>query len=99
MRARAPGLSIWRLGTDGRSGWTVTVDGDRSAALLVRVWIEEGGAPAFRCRLTAVNTSPGPQAGQEDTVAVASSSEEVVDAVRTWLAEFVGGVPGPVDGD
>ncbi len=72
------------------------MENDRSAALLVRVWLEEGD-PAFRGRVTSVDTSPGVRAAEEATVAVASSPEEVVAAVRTWLDEFLTGVPGPVD--
>jgi hypothetical protein len=77
----------------------VTLDGDRSSALLLRVWLEDEGVEAFRGRLTTVNTSPGARAGEEATVAVVSSPQEVVDAVRAWLDQFLRGVPGPVDGD
>jgi hypothetical protein len=95
MRSRGPRLSVRRAGTDVRPGWTVTVDGDRSAALLVRVWLESDGGQAFRGRLTAVDTTPGPRAGEEATVAVASSTDEIVDAVRAWLDDFLGGGPAP----
>jgi hypothetical protein len=66
----------------------VTVEQERSAALLVRVWTE-GGTGAFRARLTAVDTSGAAPAGKEVAVAVAASPGEVVDAVRAWLSSFV----------
>ena len=102
MRTRGRRLPVRRDGTDGRPGWAVTMDGDRSAALLVRVWLEddglEAGLEAFRGRLTAVDTTPGPRAEEECTVAVASSSDDVVDAVRAWLDDFLGRMPGPTAG-
>ena len=87
-----------RRAAHGRPGWAVTVDGDRSAALLVRVWLESHRDRAFRGRLTAVDTTPGLQAGEETTVAVASSTDEVVDAVRAWLDDFLGEEPDPGHG-
>ena len=57
---------------------------DRSAALLLRVWIEEG-SDQFRARVMAVGS------GEEGdrTVAVASSPDEVLEAVRQWLDEYL----------
>lgn len=69
-------------------GWTVTLDQDRSASLLVRVWLD-GDTDEFRARLTSVDTSPG-QEGAEVTVGVASSPGDVITAVRTWLATLLG---------
>src|SRR3954447_3521066 len=69
-------------------GWTVTLDQDRSASLLVRVWLDSD-TDEFRARLTSVDTSPG-QEGAEATVGVASSPSDVITAVRTWLATFLG---------
>jgi hypothetical protein len=66
----------------------VTVEQDRSAALLVRVWLE--GGESFRARLTAVGTSGAADPDDGVTVAVSSSPGEVVDAVRDWLERFVG---------
>jgi hypothetical protein len=64
----------------------VAVADDRSAALLLRVWIEEG-SEQFRARLMAV----GPDGQQGDrTVALASSPEDVIDAVRRWLDDLIG---------
>jgi len=61
-------------------------DDDRTAALLVRVWLEDG-TESFRARVTAVApTAPAEGA----TVAVASSPADVLAAVRTWLDEFLG---------
>ena len=69
-------------------GWTVTLDQDRSASLLVRVWLESetGG---FRARLTSVDTAPGAD-GAEVTVGVASSPSDVLAVVDTWLRDFLG---------
>jgi hypothetical protein len=71
----------------------VTVDQDRSGTLVVRVWVEGGGGDrehAFRARLTSVETSPG-AGGDELTVGIASSPDEVLAAVRSWLDGFVAG--------
>ncbi|CCG03632.1 conserved protein of unknown function [Blastococcus saxobsidens DD2] len=58
---------------------------DRSAALLLRVWLEDG-TDQFRARVTAV----GLDESEEDRfVALASSPREVVDAVGDWLDGFV----------
>lgn len=59
---------------------------DRSATLVVRVWLE-GDADAFRARLTAVLPGEGQQV--PENVAVAASPDDVVAAVRTWLDAFV----------
>jgi hypothetical protein len=67
----------------------VTLDDDRSAALVIRVWLD-GETGQFRSRLTAGDTTPRSAAFGEDlTVAVASSPREVMDAVGEWLQEFV----------
>ena len=60
----------------------------RSAALVLRVWLE-GGPENFRARLTTGDTSAGPEAADVVTIAVAGSREAVVDAVRAWLDDFV----------
>ena len=67
----------------------MTVEQDRSAALLLRVWLE-GDGESFRARLTAVDTSGAADPDESPTVAVSSSPGEVVDAVRDWLERFVG---------
>src|SRR5215203_2662334 len=64
-------MDVWPVAVwdeDGREvtegdgvGWTVTLDEDRSASLLVRVWLE-GGTDEFRARLTSADTSPGADA-------------------------------------
>jgi hypothetical protein len=66
------------------------VTDDRSAALLVRVWLEDG-AEGFRARLTSVGA-----AGDDDdrTVAVAGSPGELLDALSQWLDGFL--TPGTV---
>ena len=67
------------------------MDRERSASLLVRVWLE-GGTDGFRARLAGVDTAPGAD-GAEVTVGVASSPADVLAVVRTWLTTFLG--PGP----
>lgn len=59
------------------------VTDDRSAALLVRVWLEEGGE--FRARVTAA----GMHGAEDRTVALAASRGDVLDAVSAWLDEFL----------
>ncbi len=66
----------------------VTLDQNRSASLLLRVWLESG-TDDFRARLTTLDTSPGEAGGAELTVGVASSPDEVITVVRTWLAAFL----------
>lgn len=70
--------------TDARGTRGTTVDGDRSAALLVRVWFEDG-ALTLRGRLTSRDTWPAGTGPPETTVAMAATPEDVVDAVRAWL--------------
>jgi hypothetical protein len=74
----------------------VTLNDDRSATLIIRVWLE-GGANNFRGRLTAVDTSAGHEGG-ELTLGVTSSADALVDAVHAWLDEFLGQASQPVDG-
>jgi hypothetical protein len=62
----------------------VAVADDRSAALLLRVWIEEG-SDQFRARLMAV----GSDQGSDRTVALASSPDDVIEAVSRWLDEYL----------
>jgi hypothetical protein len=57
---------------------------DRSAALLVRVWLEDG-AEHFRARVTAV----GMDGSEDRTVALAASTSDLIDAVSRWLDDFV----------
>jgi hypothetical protein len=61
----------------------VAVTDERSAALLVRVWWEDG-TNEFRARVVSVGLS----AHEEDrTIAIAASPRQVLDAVRDWLDE------------
>lgn len=65
----------------------MTVNGDPSATLVLRVWTE-GGTEGFRSRLTTVDTSVD-GAGGELTVAVTASPADTVEAVRAWLDDFL----------
>ncbi|MGR6964400.1 hypothetical protein ACU610_08080 [Geodermatophilus sp. URMC 61] len=69
---------------------------DPSAALLIRVWLE--GSTAFRARLLSLRTAAPGTPPEEVTVAVTSSTEDVLDAVRTWLDGFTGNVTDSTDG-
>lgn len=97
MTARGPRV-VRRDGPQGRARWPVTPAGDRSAALLVRVWLEDG-APVFRGRLTTMETSPGGPGAAEVAVALTSSPHDLVDAVRAWLDRFLDDATNSVDGD
>lgn len=59
---------------------------DPSAALLVRVWLEAPGE--LRARLLTLHADAAGTSAEEVTVAVASSPEGVLDAVRAWLDDF-----------
>jgi hypothetical protein len=57
---------------------------DGSAALLVRVWLEDG-IETFRARVTAVG-----RCGSDDrTIALATSPSDLVAAVSEWLDQFL----------
>jgi hypothetical protein len=73
------------------------VDGDPSAVLVVRVWLE-GDTDQFRARLMTAGTTPGSEVGEEVTVTVAASPGDVVRAVRAWLDEFLGTGSSSIDG-
>jgi hypothetical protein len=62
---------------------------DPSAALLLRVWLE--GPGEFRARLLTLHADAAGTSAEEVTVAVASSPEGVLDAVRAWLDDFTRG--------
>jgi hypothetical protein len=76
----------------------VTLNYDRSAALVVRVWLE-GETGQFRSRLTTGDTSPGSAFGDEVTVAVVSSPRELMNAVSDWLQEFTHDAPKRIDSE
>lgn len=56
----------------------------RTAALLIRIWLEDG-SDQLRARVTAVN---GQAPEGDHTVALASSTGDVIRALRDWLDEF-----------
>jgi hypothetical protein len=66
---------------------------DRSAALVVRVWLEDG--TQFRARLAAVASDRSDAPGDDVTIAVASSPSDVLAAVGEWLDIFVGNGTSP----
>ncbi len=68
-----------------------------SAALLIRVWLEDAGE--FRARLLTLGDVSAGRPAEEVTVAVASSVTGVLDAVRVWLDDFTRQATGLVDGD
>jgi hypothetical protein len=69
---------------------------DPSAALLIRVWLED--SREFRARLLTLRGSTAELPLEEVTLAVTSSSADVVDAVRDWLDGFTRQAVDPVDG-
>lgn len=52
--------------------------------LVVRAWSEPGATPALRARITS--RVDATQAEQEQGVTVCSDPEQVLAAVRAWLA-------------
>jgi hypothetical protein len=70
-----PMLSARRYGDPGRAG-----------ALILRVWLEgSGGDPQLRVRMIG---RPDLDWGAQDTQAAASTIEETLAYVRTWLERF-----------
>ena len=53
----------------------------------MRVWLE-GGADQFRARVMAAD-GDADDVGGDRTIALATSPEEVVVAVRRWLQDFI----------
>jgi hypothetical protein len=68
-----------------------------SAALLIRVWLEDAGE--FRARLLTLGDVTAGRPAEEVTVAVASSVTGVLDAVRDWLDGFTSRAMDPADGN
>ncbi|MGY1722238.1 hypothetical protein [Blastococcus sp. SYSU DS0533] len=75
----------------------MTLVDHRSAALLIRVWLEDAGA--FRARLLTQGSAAAGGAAEEETVAVASSPDGVLDAVRNWLDDLHRQTVEPVNRD
>jgi hypothetical protein len=65
---------------------------DRTAALVLRVWLEDDAG--FRARLTSAPTAGDRRPGDEVTVAVAATPSEVLEAVRAWLDDVQSGSLG-----
>jgi hypothetical protein len=74
----------------------VTLDDDISAALVIRVWVE-GGTEHFRGRLTTADTSGASTGEGELTIALASSTGDLMDAVGKWLDDFLRQASEPID--
>jgi len=74
------------------------VDGDRSAVLLLRVWLADG-ARTFRGRLTTIDTSVVRSGGGETSVAVVSSPRDAAEVVRRWLDGFLEEATDAIDDD
>jgi hypothetical protein len=68
-----------------------------SAALLIRVWLEDAGE--FRARILSPGGVTAGTPAEEVTVAVASSPGDVLAAVRGWLDGFTRQSTDPVDTD
>lgn len=68
-----------------------------SAALLIRVWLE--GTGEVRARLLTLGDVTEETPAEEVTVAVVSSPDDVVDAVRIWLDGFARQASDPLDGN
>ena len=68
---------------------------DPSAALLIRVWLE--GSRELRARLLTVRGATAQTPAEEVTVAVTSSPDEALDAVRDWLDGFIRGATTQTD--
>ena len=67
---------------------------DRSAALLIRVWREQGDV--FPARLCARGGLAGDSV-EDVTVVVASSPGDVLHALSAWLDDFVGDAVTSID--
>lgn len=65
------------------------VTDDRTAAMLVRVWLEDDGQ-VFRARLLAVGGEGADDRGDgpERTIATVSSPGDLLAAVGDWLDDF-----------
>jgi hypothetical protein len=85
------GRAYERCVTMGRK---LTSIDERSATLLVRVWVE-GGTDNFRGRLATVDTSLAQGGDVEVSFAVTSSPDATVEAVRSWLDAFLVRAPHP----
>jgi len=70
---------------------------DPSAALLIRVWLE--GPDELRARLLTLRGAAAETPAEDVTVAVASSPDDVLDAVRAWLDDFTRDAVDPDDGN
>jgi hypothetical protein len=71
-------------------GRKLTSIDERSATLLVRVWVE-GGTDNFRGRLATVDTSQAHNGDGELSFTVTSSPSATLEAVRSWLDAFLAG--------
>jgi hypothetical protein len=74
------------------------VDGDRSAVLLLRVWLADGGR-TFRGRLMKMDTSVARRGDEETSVAVVSSPRDAAEVVHTWLNRFLEEASDGIDSD
>jgi hypothetical protein len=81
---------LQRLGItlgDG-AGEGVLLREDRSAVLLLRVWLESD-AEGFRARLTEMGVGDPEGPAEDHTYAVAASPRDVLRSVSQWLDEFL----------
>ena len=58
---------------------------DRTGLLIVRLWIEGNARDGFRARITQTLDA----GGQERSVAMAGTPQDVCTVVQNWVDEFV----------
>ena len=75
MRVQRMGESEARLVTVGQAGG--------NGVLVIRIWHEAGATNGFRARIIF---GAGDDPGAETSFAIARNPDEVIDAVRRWLA-------------
>lgn len=73
-------LAIADMDNDNASGGSSS-----RGTMVIRVWTEAGHEAPFRARLTFAKAD-----GEDATNVLAGDPEQVVDAVRDWLAQVAG---------
>jgi hypothetical protein len=70
----------------------VAEEPERAAALAIRAWLEPGrdAAEGLRAR---IRYSTSLETREDETVAAAASSDEILAVVRAWLDQFLARSP------